>query len=106
MSAPSDDLDVVDLPSESRFVVNGTGGEAELLYSLQGDRLILVHTEVPEALSGQGMGARLVRAALRRARAEALAIVPWCPYARRWLREHPDETAGVVIDWHTPRPAA
>lgn len=106
MSTPTDDRDVVDLLSESRFVIRGNQDEAELVYSLQGDRLILVHTEVPPAWSGHGMGARLVRAALRRARAEGLTIVPWCPYARRWLKEHPDEAGGVVIEYHTPPPAA
>lgn len=106
VSTPDNDLDVVDLPSESRFVIRGKRDEAELVYSLQGDRLILVHTGVPEAWSGHGMGGRLVRAALRRARAEGLTIVPWCPYARRWLKEHPDEASGVVIDYHTPPPAA
>ena len=105
MSTPDSDLDVVDLPAEGRFVIRGNRDEAELVYLLQGDRLILVHTEVPEAWSGHGMGARLVRAALRRARAESLTVVPWCPYARRWLKEHPDEAAGVSIDFHTPRPA-
>ena len=106
MSTPANDLEVVDLTSESRFVIRGARDEAELVYSLQGDRLILVHTEVPEAWSGHGMGARLVRAALRRARTEGLTIVPWCPYARKWLRTHPDETGGVQIDYQTPRPAA
>jgi predicted GNAT family acetyltransferase len=106
MSTPANDLNVLDLPSESRFVIRGRGAEAELVYSRQGDRLILVHTEVPEAWSGHGMGGRLVRAALHRARAEGLTIVPWCPYARKWLKSHPDETGGVAIDYQTPRPAA
>ena len=106
MSTPANDLEVVDLPSEGRFVIRGARDEAELVYSLQTDRLILVHTEVPPAWSGHGVGGLLVRAALRRARAEGLTIVPWCPYARKWLKTHPDETGGVVIDYQTPRPAA
>ena len=40
-----------------------------------------------------------------RARAEGLTIVPWCPYARHWLRGHPDATRAVSIDWHTPAPS-
>jgi predicted GNAT family acetyltransferase len=106
MSTSANDLEVVDLIPESRFVIRGTDGEAELVYSLEGDCLFLVHTEVPPAWSGQGVGARLVRAALRRARTEGLTIVPWCPYARRWLKEHPDEAGGVRIDYQIPPPAA
>ena len=39
-------------------------------------------------------------------RADELTVVPWCPFARRWLQEHPDEAAAVTIDWDTPRPSA
>jgi predicted GNAT family acetyltransferase len=106
MSTPAHDPEVVDLPSEGRFVIHGKHDEAELVYLLEGDRLILEHTEVPPAWSGHGMGARLVRAALGRARAGGLTIVPWCPYARKWLKDHPDEAGGVEIDYRTPPPAA
>ena len=54
--------------------------------------------------SSQGVGGRLVEAALAKARTDKLTIVPWCPYARRWLQEHPDEARKVTIDWETPRP--
>ena len=104
MSTPISDAEVVDIPAEERFVVKGPDDEAELDYSLQGDKLLLVHTEVPQAWSGHGIGSRLVRAALRRAQAEGLTIVPWCPYARKWLKDHPDEAAGVPIDFKTPPP--
>ncbi len=95
---------IVDVPDESRFVFRGPGAEAELQYHLNGSRLVLIHTEVPDALSGRGLGGRLVRAALDRAEREGLAVVPWCPFARRWLHEHPDEAGRVTIDWDTPRP--
>ena len=78
--------------------------EAELVYHLNGNRFVLVHTEVPEAWGGRGIGGRLVRAALTRARADHLTVVPWCPFARRWLKEHPDEAGGVDIDFTTPPP--
>jgi predicted GNAT family acetyltransferase len=95
---------VVDVPDESRFVARGPGAVAELQYHLNGSRLVLIHTEVPDALSGHGLGGRLVRAALDRAEREGLTVVPWCPFARRWLHEHPDEAARVTVDWDTPRP--
>lgn len=104
MTDPSDTLDVVDLPAENRFVVRVEGAEAELVYRVRGDYLLLIHTEVPEALGGRGIAGRLVRAAIRRAQADHLTIVPWCPFARRWLKEHPDETGGVTVDFKTPPP--
>jgi hypothetical protein len=26
-------------------------------------------------------------------------VVPVCPYARKWLTDHPDEAATAQIDW-------
>ncbi len=99
-----DDAPVVDDAAASSFVIRQGGTEAELRYAVEGDRMILVHTGVPDAWSGHGIGGRLVRAALARAQANDLTVVPWCPYARHWLQEHPDEAAAVTIDWETPRP--
>ena len=85
----------------SRFVIADNGVEAELVYHQRLGRLVLIHTEVPDALGGRGIGGQLVRAALAHATAEHLTIVPWCPFARRWLTEHPGETQDVAIDWDT-----
>ena len=82
----------------SRFLLTIDGHEAELVYRLDGDRLVLVHTGVPDELGGQGLGGVLVRAALDRAEAEGLTIVPECPFARSWLEKHPDEAARVAIE--------
>jgi predicted GNAT family acetyltransferase len=62
---------------------------------------VLVHTEVPEQLGGRGIGGQLVRAALEWAARDGLVIVPWCPFARKWLTDHPEATAAVGIDWAT-----
>jgi predicted GNAT family acetyltransferase len=83
----------------SRFVVEEDGEVAELVYRRRGDRLVLVHTGVPDAIGGRGIGGRLVVAAVERARAEHLTVVPSCPYARSWLRRHPDVAASVSVDW-------
>ena len=86
-----------------RFVVEADGGVAHLDYEIASDRLTLIHTEVPDELGGRGIGGQLVRAAVARAAAEGLTIVPKCPFARRWLRRHPDVAATVSIDWRTAR---
>ena len=93
---------VRDDPGKSRLVVEQNGAEAELVYRRNGDRLILVHTGVPAELAGRGVGGQLVRAAVERAAAEGLTVVPWCPYARKWLEDHPDAAAAVTVDWEAP----
>lgn len=106
MTATANDPEVADVPAESRFVFRGDHDLAELVYEVDGDRLILVHTGVPESLGGRGVGSRLVRASIARAAHDGLTIVPWCPFARGWLREHPDAAQGVRVDFKTPPPAA
>jgi predicted GNAT family acetyltransferase len=91
--------DVVDDQERSRFVVEEDGATAQLVYRLQGDVLDLLHTEVPEALGGRGVGGALVEAALGRAGRDGLRLVPTCGYARSWLRKHPDAIGGVPVDW-------
>jgi uncharacterized protein len=54
------------------------------------DTVILIHTEVGEALRGQGAGKRLVEAAVLWARAEHLRLVPHCPFARATFEKHPE----------------
>ena len=97
--------DVVDDAGRHRLLLTAEdGSEAELVYRRDGERLYLIHTEVPAAFRGQGTGGRLVTAALDVARRDSFTIVPWCPFARRWLDEHPDAGAEVSIDWSEPSP--
>jgi uncharacterized protein len=97
-----DNREVVEDRTNHRFVIEEDGVIAELSYRHNGNRLILVHTEVPKFLEGRGIGARLGQAAVRTAAAEGLTVVPWCPFARKWLEGHPDEAGTVTIDWSLP----
>ena len=58
-------------------------------YHRAGHLLVLHHTEVPPALQGQGVAARVVAAALDWARAEGLRVRPTCSYVAVYMRRHP-----------------
>jgi predicted GNAT family acetyltransferase len=90
---------VTDNTGQSRFEATIDGHLAELIYRHVGKRLVLVHTGVPAELGGHGIGGQLVLAAVRKAAADGLTVVPVCPFARRWLESHPDQAATVTIDW-------
>jgi predicted GNAT family acetyltransferase len=95
----SDSADAIDNTDASRFELRADGWLAELVYHIRGDRLVLIHTEVPLALEGRGIGGRLVTAAVDRAAREGLTLVPLCPFARGWLERHPQAAGRAVIDW-------
>jgi hypothetical protein len=95
----TDTPQITDNADASRFELTADGELAELVYRRRANRLVLVHTEVPEALGGRGIGGQLVRAAVDRAAAEGLTLVPLCSFARGWLEQHPDAAAAVTVDW-------
>lgn len=77
-----------------RFEVRADEGVACLAYDLSDGRLVLVHTEVPPSLGGRGIGGQLVQAAVAFAKQEQLKVVPICPFARTYLRRHPEIAEG------------
>ena len=93
------DIAVQDEPTANRFAVHLDGQTAELVYRLVDDQLVLIHTGVPPELEGHGLGGLLVAAAVDRAEAEGLTLVPRCPFARDWLEHHPEAVERVAVDW-------
>lgn len=86
-------------PERERFFVPLTDGEGELFYTTFGaDVLDLRHTEVPRSARGQGVGDALVWAALAYARERKLQVIVTCPYARHWLRTHPEERPPGTVE--------
>ena len=55
----------------------------EMTYSRAGEKLIIIdHTEVDSAFGGQGVGKKMVLAAVDYARENDLKILPLCPFAK------------------------
>jgi uncharacterized protein len=81
---------ILDNAALHRFELQQDGETAFLLYSKTGHSIRLIHTEVPEALRGQGVGSKLVGGVLRQAQQQKLSVVPSCPFVAEYLRGHPD----------------
>jgi predicted GNAT family acetyltransferase len=86
---PSSDSDIVDDRAQSRLELTVEGHTAFLAYERTRETFSIVHTEVPPELRGQHLGDRLVEAALRTAHDEHLRLIVICPFARAYLRKHP-----------------
>lgn len=62
----------------------------QLDYRIDGDRIVMFHTEVDRRHGGQGIAGRLAEAALQRARADGLQVVPSCSYIGDYIARHPE----------------
>ena len=74
--------------SQQRFEARVGSELAFISYLLKDDELVLVHTEVPTPLEGQGLAGKLARASLDYAREKGLRVIPLCPFVASYLRRH------------------
>ena len=82
------DVTVTHNENAQRFEVGIDDLCAFMTYSRFPGRIVYTHTEVPKPLEGQGLAAKLARAALDFARVNDLRVVPLCPYVSRFIRKH------------------
>jgi predicted GNAT family acetyltransferase len=73
-----------------RFELDVDGATAFSDYRRSSDVLTIMHTEVPPALNGKGVGSRLARGLLDLARAEGARVKPLCPFLRSYIAKHPE----------------
>ncbi len=83
-------MDVVENAEQSRFELSLDGSTALVAYRRDGERLILVHTEVPEQFAGQGIGSRLAKGVFELLRASGRKAVVRCEFLKGWIAKHPD----------------
>ena len=87
---------VVDNAALHRFELKQDGETAFLLYEREGSSIQLIHTEVPEALQGKGVGSKLVGGALHLIREQKLTVNPLCPFVIDYLGRH-HEYLDIVV---------
>jgi predicted GNAT family acetyltransferase len=87
---------VIDNEARRRFELPVGTATAIATYELDGDRVVLLHTEVPPELSGQGIGSRLARGVFERIRGSGRKAHPKCPFMAEWANRHA-EYADVVV---------
>lgn len=77
-------------PAAHRFNTVVEGYEALLDYHLDGDQMVITHTNVPDAIGGRGIASELVHAAFEHARGQGWRVRPQCSYTAAWAERHPE----------------
>jgi uncharacterized protein len=89
-------VEVRDHPAALEYEVTVDGEPAGTLrYTLDGDVVTLVHTEVDPKFEGHGVGAELVKGALEDLRAHGKKVRPVCVFVHAYLERH-DEYGDLV----------
>ncbi|HVP47695.1 MAG TPA: GNAT family N-acetyltransferase [Bryobacteraceae bacterium] len=83
-----DPIHVIHNESAHRFEVHVDNDTAALLYRREGGTITFVHTRVPEGIARHGIGSELVRTGLEFAKSQGLTVIPLCPFAAAYIRNH------------------
>ena len=81
---------VRDNTERHRFELDADGHVAYSNYKRAERVLTILHTEVPKALEGRGIGSALIRGILVAARNQGLKVHPVCAFAKAYIERHPE----------------
>ena len=91
MTDVADQLRIVDNSQRHRYeAVLGGRVVGVSQYSLTGDVITFLHTEVDQSAAGKGLGSRLAAGALDDVRRRGLKVVARCPFIAAYIRRHGD----------------
>lgn len=82
--------DIVNNKAHRRYEFNVDGHLAATYYSLADGVITFIHTDVPPALGGRGIGSQLVKGALDQVRTDGLKVIAECPFVKAYIEKHPD----------------
>ena len=82
---------VVDNPDESRYeILDGDLRVGLVQYRRAPHQISFVHTETDPVGQGRGIASVLIEEVLTEARSSGLAVLPFCPFVRRFIAENDD----------------
>jgi predicted GNAT family acetyltransferase len=85
-----DTILVTNNEKQQQFEINMDGELAVLQYRFYKDDVALMHTEVPEKLSGKGLASALAKSALEWTKNNNKKVMVYCPFVASYLKKHPE----------------
>jgi predicted GNAT family acetyltransferase len=84
-------LNITNNQQNQQFQVFVGDDRAFLEYRIKDGLIMLMHTEVPDNLSGKGIASSLAAYAFSYARTHHLGVKAYCPFVVTWLKKHPEQ---------------
>ncbi len=101
MTGPRDDAEVsvVEVPERNRFEIRiGDEVAGFTVYRPQEGRYTFFHTEIDPAFEGRGLGSVLIKDTLNDMQSRGIAVLPQCPFVRRYISRHTEYLDLVPAD--------
>jgi predicted GNAT family acetyltransferase len=84
------DINLIDNEAIHNFELLVEGYRAFIDYKQKGDKVYLIHTEVPAELRGKGVAEAIVEKVFNYLEEHNLKMVPLCTYVGSYLKRHPE----------------
>jgi predicted GNAT family acetyltransferase len=84
--AAMESIEVANAPDRDRYELSIDGEVVGFTaYRARPGLIAFIHTEVDERFQGRGLADKLIRFALEDARAQGLAVLPFCPFVNAFI---------------------
>lgn len=85
-----EDIPLINNEARHNFELTVEGVRSFIDYKLRGDKMYLIHTEVPVELEGKGVASALLEKTFTYLEQHHLKIIPLCAYILVYLKRHPE----------------
>ncbi len=93
------EITVREVPERNRFEIRVGDELAGFTVYRRGDgRYAFTHTEIDPAFEGRGLGSVLIKNTLDDMKRRGIAVLPHCPFVRRYISRHHDYLDLVPAD--------
>lgn len=82
--------DTINNTEKLHFEIKLGNEHAYIEYRWHNEKIVLMHTEVPESMRGKGIANKLAKDVFEYIRSHKLKSVVYCPFLLGYLKRHPE----------------
>jgi|HubBroStandDraft_5_1064220.scaffolds.fasta_scaffold1694462_1 predicted GNAT family acetyltransferase len=83
-------IKIVNNERQEQFQASIDGEIAYMEYRYKDGMIVLMHTDVPDRLSGKGIATSLAAFAFKYAKEKGLKVKVYCPFVLTFVKRHPE----------------